>query len=104
MRTRIADDPDSWGKPPDLQKPIASDDGKCPSCGVRWVHHMADMCPIKPGEHSAVSYARIVGLIFADESAHMFSFGQVCDPFTWGDPLTVMAADMLDGTAGGSGI
>jgi hypothetical protein len=63
MRTRIADDPDSWGKPPDLQKPIASDDSKCPSCGVQWMHHMADMCPI-----------------------------------------TVMAADMLDGTAGGSGI
>jgi hypothetical protein len=53
MRTRIADDPDSWGKPSDLErKPITADDSKCPSCGVQWTHHMADLCPItmKPVE------------------------------------------------------
>lgn len=50
MRTRIADDPDSWGKPDDLARKEGPrpDDSKCPSCGVPWMHHMADLCPISP--------------------------------------------------------
>jgi len=50
-RIRIADDPDSWGKPQtSILEPIPAgeDMTKCPGCGVAWINHTADLCPIPP--------------------------------------------------------
>ena len=48
-RIRIADDPDSWGTPQISSiEPVKSreDPSKCSGCGVDWMHHLADLCPI----------------------------------------------------------
>jgi hypothetical protein len=48
-RIRIADDPDSWGKPQTpILEPIEADEdpSKCSGCGVAWIDHLADLCPI----------------------------------------------------------
>jgi len=50
-RKRIADDPDSWGTPQILSiEPVkpGEDPTKCLGCGVDWMHHLADICPIRP--------------------------------------------------------
>jgi hypothetical protein len=50
-RIRIADDPDSWGRPrtSTLEPPGTEDDlNKCSGCGVAWIDHLADLCPILP--------------------------------------------------------
>jgi hypothetical protein len=50
-RIRIADDPQSWGKPQTstLGTTRAGEDAaKCYGCGVAWINHMADLCPIMP--------------------------------------------------------
>lgn len=49
MRQRIADDPDSWGKPEDLEKkkPLPADASAmstCTKCGVMWHYHDSSVC------------------------------------------------------------
>ncbi len=54
-RIRIADDPDSWGTPQISSiEPVKprEDPSKCSGCGVDWMHHLADLCPIPPGKLS----------------------------------------------------
>lgn len=59
MATRIADDPDSWGKPEDLQKRDAPEQAEqrlvmsCPLCGVPWGMH--DMVACKEFQRAVVA-------------------------------------------------